>query len=176
MNFLDIILICIITLFVLRGFFRGLIQEVISLIAVVLAVVLASRYNTLIAPHLELYIDSTVTVSALSYSLIFFGTLITFWLLTKFIRSILDFSLLGWMDRTAGGVFGLAEGVLICLIGLMFLQTFAPKADILTESFMAPHAQHLIDALNKYIDVPSAMEALDSAKDALGIAKEQTAQ
>jgi len=172
MNFLDIILICIIALFVLRGFVRGLIQEVLSLIAIVLALFLASHFDHLIAPHLELYIESSITVSALSYALIFIGTLIVFWLITKLIRSVLELSLLGWIDRTAGGVFGLIEGVLICLVGLMFLQTFAPDADILTESYLAPHAQHLIDALSEHIDMPSPQEALNNAKNALGIANE----
>ncbi|WP_319583998.1 CvpA family protein [uncultured Pseudodesulfovibrio sp.] len=166
MNFLDIALICIVALFILRGFFRGLVQEVLSLISVVLAIFLASRFDDALAPHLKMYISSDITVSALSYSLIFFGTLIAVWLLTKLIRSVLEISLLGWIDRTLGGVFGLCEGVLICLVGLMFLQTFAPKSDILTESYIAPKAQHLVDKLDDYVDLP---EALDSAKSALGI-------
>ena len=166
MNFLDIILICIVALFVLRGFFRGLVQEVLSLIAVVLAIFLASHFDDVLAPHLKMYIESDITVSALSYSLIFLGTLIVFWLLTKLIRSVLEISLLGWIDRTAGGVFGLLEGVLICLVGLMFLQTFAPRSDILTESYIAPKAQHMVDKVAEYVDLP---EALDSARHALGI-------
>ncbi|NDV18709.1 CvpA family protein [Pseudodesulfovibrio sp. JC047] len=172
MNFLDIILICIIALFVVRGFFRGLIQEVLSLVAIILALFLASHFDHLVAPHLELYIENGITVSALSYSLIFFGTLIVFWLLTKLIRSMLELSLLGWLDRTAGGIFGLIEGVLIGLVGLLFLHTFAPNADVLTKSFLAPHAQHLMDSLNNHIDIPSPQDALDNAKNALGIVNE----
>ncbi|BCS86869.1 CvpA family protein [Pseudodesulfovibrio sediminis] len=174
MNFLDIILICIVTLFLVRGFFRGLVQEVLSLIAIVLATFLAANFDDLVAPHLQLYIDNMTTVSVLSYSLIFFGTLIIFWILAKVIRSMLEISLLGWVDRTAGGFFGLAEGVLICLMVLMFLQTFAPKAEILKESFLAPQAQHLVDALDEYIDLPSATDAFKTAKDALGIKNDTT--
>lgn len=169
MNFLDIIIICIIVLFLLRGFFRGLVQEILSLIAVVLAIFLASSFNHLLVPHLKLYIESDITVSALSYSIIFFGTLILVWLLTKLLKSVLEISLLGWLDRTAGGVFGLIEGILICLVGLMFLQTFAPESDILNESSIAPQAQHMVDKLGEYIDIPSPKEALDSAKSVLGI-------
>lgn len=173
MNFLDIILICVTALFLLRGFFRGLVQEVLSLIAVILAIFLASRFDDVLAPHLKLYIASDITVSALSYSLIFLGTLVVVWLLTKLIRSVLDISLLGWIDRTLGGVFGLLEGVLICLVGLMFLQTFAPRADILTESYIAPKARHMVDTLGEYVDLP---EALDSARDALGIHEREEAE
>jgi membrane protein required for colicin V production len=173
MNFLDIILICIVALFVLRGFFRGLVQEVLSLIAVVLAIYLASRFDDALAPHIKMYISSDITVSALSYSLIFIGTLVVVWLVTKLIRSVLEISLLGWIDRTLGGVFGLLEGVLICLVGLMFLQTFAPKSDILAESYIAPKAQHMVDKMGEYVDLP---EALDSAKSALGIPAKDSAE
>lgn len=173
MNFLDIILICIIALFILRGFFRGLVQEVLSLIAVVLAIYLASRFDDVLSPHLKLYIESDITVSALSYFLIFIGTLVVVWLLTKLIRSVLEISLLGWIDRTLGGVFGLLEGALICLVGLMFLQTFAPGSDILNESSIAPRAQHLVSKMSEYVDLP---QALDSAKTALGISDGDAAE
>jgi len=169
MNFLDIVLICITVLFLARGFFRGLVQEVMSLIAIVLATFLAANFDNLLAPHLGMYIDNMTTVSVLSYSIIFFGTLILFWILAKVIRSMLEISLLGWLDRTAGGVLGLAEGVLIGLVILMFLQTFAPKSDILTESYIAPHAQHLVDDMEERLDMPSPNDALKTAKDALGI-------
>ena len=109
MNFLDIILICIVALFLLRGFFRGLVQEILSLIAVVLAVVMASNFDHLLQPHLELYIDSEMTVGVLSYTLIFVGTLVLVWILARLIRTMLEITLLGWVDRTAGGVFGLLE-------------------------------------------------------------------
>ena len=169
MNFLDIILICIAVLFLLRGLFRGLVQEVLSLIAVVLAVVLASNFSHLLQPHLELYIDSEMTVGVLSYTLIFVGTLVFVWAIAKLIRTVLEISLLGWVDRTAGALFGLLEGVLIALVGLMFLHTFAPNADILTQSAIAPRAQYVVDKLGEYIEIPSPQEALDTAKGALGI-------
>lgn len=169
MNFLDIILICIVALFLLRGFFRGLVQEVLSLIAVILAVVLASNFDHLLHPHLALYIDSEMTVGVLSYTLIFVGTLIAVWAVAKLIRTMLEITLLGWVDRTAGAVFGLLEGVLIGLVGLMFLQTFAPNSDILTQSAIAPRARHAVDKLGEYIDIPNPQDALDSARGVLGI-------
>lgn len=172
MNFLDIILICIVALFMLRGFFRGLVQEVLSLIAVVLAIFLASNFNHLLQPHLELYIESEMTVGALSYGILFIGTIFVVWLIAKFVKSMLEVTLLGWVDRTTGGVFGLFEGILISLIVLMFLQTFAPDSALLTESTLAPYAQHLVDRLDDYIDIPSPQEALESAKDALGMQKD----
>jgi len=186
MNFLDIILICIVGIFLIRGFFRGLVQEILSLTAIVLAIFLASNYQHLIVPHLELYIKSEITVSALAYVLIFFGTLVVFWLIAKAIRTMLDISLLGWIDRAAGGIFGLLEGVLIGLIILMFLHAFAPKSEWLSESYIAPRSQHMLQLVgdlapnsvrnaleSRGFSFPSAQEAIDSAKEVIGLDDEQ---
>lgn len=182
MNFLDIILICIVAIFLIRGFFRGLVQEIISLCAVILAIYLAANFQHLLAPHLELYIESTITVSALAYIILFFGTLIVSWLVAKAVRSMLEIALLGWVDRLTGALFGAIEGVLIGLIILMFLQSFAPESTWLTESRIAPRSQHLLEFVgdltpdsmrdvlrSKGINIPTAQEALDSAKEAVGL-------
>jgi membrane protein required for colicin V production len=186
MNFLDIILIGIVAIFLIRGFFRGLVQEVLSLVAVILGVFLASRYQDLLVPHLEMYIKSEMTVDALAYVIIFLGTLILFWLLAKFVRTALDIALLGWVDRTAGAIFGLIEGMLIGLLLLTFIQAFAPESLWLKESYIAPRSQHMIrfvvelapdsmrDTLkSKGFELPSAQEALDSAKEAVGIGEDE---
>lgn len=182
MNFLDIILICIVAIFAIRGIYRGLIQEVMSLIAIVFAIFLASEYQHLLTPHLEIYFENSVTINALAYVIIFFGTLIVFWLLAKLIKTFLDIALLGWMDRVAGCLFGAAEGVLVGLILIIFMQSFAADSAWLTESKIAPRAQHLVELLANYapesmkntlesrgFHFPSAEEAFDSAKDAMGL-------
>lgn len=182
MNFLDIILICIVAIFAIRGVYRGLIQEVMSLIAIVLAIFLASEYQHLLTPHLEIYFESSVTINALAYVIIFFGVLIVFWLLARLIRTFLDIVLLGWMDRIAGCLFGIAEGVLVGLILIIFMQSFASESTWLKESTIVPRAQHMVELLANYapesmkntlesrgFQFPTAEEAFDSAKDAIGL-------
>ncbi|WP_419787638.1 CvpA family protein [Pseudodesulfovibrio sp.] len=176
MNTLDIIILCILVIFLIRGLFRGLIQEVLSLAAVVLAVYLASGYQHLLVPYIEPYITTEMIVNGLAYAVIFIGTLIIFWLLTKLIRSMLEISMLGWIDRTAGGIFGLLEGALIGLILLMFIQSFAPDSNWLKGSYIAPRAGHLVElvgdlapeSVRKRLNLPSTKNGVDQARDALG--------
>lgn len=182
MNILDIVLISIAAIFLIRGLFRGLVQEVLSLFAILVAVYLAANFRYIIAPHLEMYISSELAVSTLTYIIIFISTLLAFWLIAKLIRTVLDISLLGWVDRGAGGLFGLLEGALIGLIGLMFLQSFAPNSEWLQGSYIAPRSQHIIkfmgdltpDSMREAIEstglsLPSPSEAIDSAKEAIGL-------
>ncbi|MBU4192919.1 MAG: CvpA family protein, partial [Proteobacteria bacterium] len=181
----DILLIGIVAIFFIRGLFRGLVKEVLSLTAVILGVFLASRYQHLLVPHLEMYIKSEMTVDALAYVSVFLGTIIIFWLLARFVRAALDISLLGWVDRAAGGVFGLIEGILIGLILLTFVQAFAPESRWFKESYIAPRSQHMVgivveltpesmrEALqSKGFELPSPQEALDSAREAVDIEDE----
>jgi len=175
MNYLDIILLCIIGVFALRGFFRGLVQEVISLTSILLAIYLSTSFHYLLAPHLELYIENPVTVSALSYAVIFFGTLIVFWLIAKAVRTMLKITLLGWIDRVTGAVFGITEGVLIGLIVLMAFQTFAPESTWYADSKIAPRVQHLVklvgdlapDDMRKMFKLPSGESMMKSTKGAV---------
>lgn len=175
MNYLDIILICIIGVFALRGFFRGLVQEVISLTSILLAIYLSASFHHLLTPHLSLYIENEITVSALAYAVIFFGTLIVCWLIAKGVRTMLKITLLGWIDRVAGAVFGIAEGVLIGLIVLMAFQTFAPESEWYADSKIAPRVQHLVklvgdlapDSMRDFLKLPSGESLMRSTQGTL---------
>ncbi len=147
MNFLDITLIIITGIFLARGFFRGLVKEIISLVSIGLAYFMASRYHDLLSPHLKVYLSNESTIRALSYVLIFFGILIICWLLAKIIRQFLELALLGWLDRSAGAVFGAVEGGLLCLLLLLLLQSFLPNAQFIKESKIVPYAQPAVDKL-----------------------------
>ncbi|WP_285907023.1 CvpA family protein [Pseudodesulfovibrio pelocollis] len=185
MNFLDFLLIGIAAIFLIRGLVRGLVREVLSLSAIILGVFLASRYQHLLVPHLEMYIKNEMTVDGLAYVCVFLGTVTVFWALAKLLRSALDISLLGWVDRTTGGVFGLIEGVLVGLIFLTFIQAFAPESAWLRESTIAPRSQHMVGLMvdlvpesmrdtlkGKGFELPTAQDTLDAAREALGLPDE----
>ncbi|MFH1914667.1 MAG: CvpA family protein [Pseudomonadota bacterium] len=189
MNFLDFLLIGIAAIFLVRGLVRGLVREVLSLSAIILGVFLASRYQHLLVPHLELYIENEMTVDGLAYVCVFLGTVIVFWALAKLLRSVLDISLLGWVDRAAGGVFGLIEGVLVGLIFLIFIQAFAPEWSGLRESTIAPRSQHMVGLMvdlvpesmrdtfqGKGFELPPARDAIDAAREAMGLTDEDEPQ
>jgi len=185
MNFLDFLLIGTAAIFLIRGLLRGLVREVLSLSAIILGVFLASRYQHLLVPHLQMYINNEMTVDGLAYVCVFLGTVIVFWALAKLLRTALDISLLGWVDRTAGGVFGLIEGILVGLIILIFIQAFAPEWSGLRESTIAPRSQHMVSLVadmvpesmretlkGKGFELPSARETLDAAREALSLPDE----
>ncbi|KAB1440283.1 CvpA family protein [Pseudodesulfovibrio senegalensis] len=185
MNFLDITLIIITVIFLARGFFRGLVKEIISLVSIGLAYFMASRYHEVLSPHLKVYLSSETTIRALSYVLIFFGVLLICWVLAKIIRQFLELALLGWLDRSAGAVFGAAEGALLCLLLLLLLQSFMPDAQFLRDSQIVPHVQPAVDKLadftpsdvrstlrGKGINLPTPESIREKADAAVGVIEE----
>lgn len=178
MNWLDTTLLIVLFLFFIRGMFRGLVREILSLLALMIGAFLASEYHGLLTPFLSNYFSGEPVIRAVSYILIFFGTIITFWIIAKIIHSLVDLSLLGWLDRALGAVFGLAEGVLIGLVALLMLQSFMPDAEFLKNSMLAHRAQPLVELLADFtpqtfrdqlkstgIDIPSTKDV----KDAVGL-------
>lgn len=150
MNFLDILFIIIIGIFTTRGFFRGIVREAISLVAIVLAFTLASRYHGVLAPHLGVYISNEATIRGISYVLVFLGVLIVCWLIAKLLRQMLEIALLGWADRLAGLAFGLLEGTIVVLMTLLVLGSFFKNADFMKESIIAPKARPMLGYALKY--------------------------
>ena len=134
MNFLDIILITVFAAFAIRGFFRGLVTEVLSLVSVILGFVGASTIGPHLEPHLAIYISNPGAVTVASYIAVFFAVVIGVRIIGKIIKTMLDMALLGWVDHGAGVVFGAVEGAVMCLLVLFCLTAMKGDARFLKES------------------------------------------
>ena len=150
MNTLDIVLIAILALVALRGLSRGLIQEMLSLIALIAALFVASNYNQRLEPFLRNYLSGETTIHVASYIILFVGTMLVIRIVARLLSGALDVSLLGWLNHGAGGVFGLAEGALVGLIILWGMATFLPNSALLQESKIAAKAKPVIALTARY--------------------------
>ena len=87
-------------------------------------------------------------MSVLWFSLIphMFGTFVNF-LMSKF----LVFTGLKFADRLLGGLFGIARGVLIVVIGLFFSSFFLSQAEYWQKSKLIPYGQTMIEMSRSFI-------------------------
>jgi membrane protein required for colicin V production len=122
MNTIDIIICSILAFFLIKGLFRGLIIEVFTLAGLLVGHVVALKgFSTVTA-----WIDSAVKLPALlvtsiSFLIIFLGILVLFRVTAGFVRKFAKWTLLSWVDRLCGGVFGIVKGSLIAsLLALLF--------------------------------------------------------
>ncbi len=140
MNLLDLGIIIILGLVVMRGYFRGLFQEVSVIVGVVAGIVVAAHYYLQLASLLGRWLTTPLYGRLTAFIIIMIGV---YWLtrLAGFLLGrLLKLIYLGPLDRLLGGIFALAKGALV----LGFLITVSPlvvpkDSKLLHESQIAPY-------------------------------------
>ncbi|MBK9058425.1 MAG: CvpA family protein [Flavobacteriales bacterium] len=94
MNWLDWTLLALLAAAAIRGFFRGFIVEIASLVAVVLGIWVASRYNA----HVASWVGMDAQHEVISFIVTFIGVLILVHLLAKVLTKAMDLAC--WACRT----------------------------------------------------------------------------
>ncbi len=140
MNTLDILILLILGFAVVRGLFRGFVGEISSIVGLVIGFILANRYHDQLLPLVGSILPDPAIANLLTYALIFITGLVLVLMLAAVLRHLLKITLLGWLDRLAGGAMGLIKGSLLSVLIVLLLTTFlSPQADILRTSSFAPY-------------------------------------
>lgn len=120
MNWLDGIILGILVLSVLIGLMRGLVAEVLSLVAWIAAFWVAAVFGPDVAGLFENSISLPMARIALGYAICFFGVLLLGMLVRFAARRLIWSTGLSGIDRLLGVLFGFVRGVLVVTI-LVFL-------------------------------------------------------
>ena len=140
MTIFDYAVLAGVALSVLFGFWRGVVSELLALVAWVLAIVLGKLF----APHLAPELARWISDSALQYVAAFVAIAIAVLFLAAVIRLLARGLLraigLGLIDRLLGAMFGLVRGVLVvlALVAAGGLTTFPKQAWWHDAVFAAP--------------------------------------
>jgi membrane protein required for colicin V production len=158
MNYLDIIIAIILLLFGFKGFRKGLIIEVVTLVAFVVGIWGAMHFSDFTADHLKdvMEIDPkflNTVAFVLTFVLLVILVNIIGWLLTKAVKAMN----LGFWNKLGGVVFGLAKGLLLCstfVLVINNLQWFGfIKEEVRKESLMYPYVEKTVPYLYKGFDL-----------------------
>ncbi len=148
MNTLDILILAILALTLVRGLFRGFVREISSIVGLIVGFILANRYHDQLLPLVSNILPDPVLANLISYTLIFLTGLVLILIIAAVLRYLLKITLLGWLDRLAGGTMGLIKGALLSILIVLLLTTFlAPQADILRTSRFAPDVNQISSLL-----------------------------
>ena len=137
MNWLDIILLVILILTAIIGIFKGLVKEVIVLVAVIAGLVLASLYYEGTAGVFDTFVKNKLLSNFLGFLLIFVAVLVVGGILGHLITKAMK-GPLALVNRLFGAIFGAVKGVLICGILVFALFTFRVAKPALETSVLAP--------------------------------------
>lgn len=163
MNYLDIIIVVILSYCVIRGVFRGLIKELSSIIGVFGGFYAAYTYYMVVAELLSRWISNPEYLNILSFMLIFCSVFLVISILGVIINYLLKLAFLGWFDRFCGAVFGAMKGMLIVSVILISLTTFLPKGTpVIKDSLLSPHVTLISEKMIKV--VPKDMKDVFTTK------------
>lgn len=135
MTWLDIAIVGVLAVSVVWGIWRGFIREVISLAGWVLAFLAANAVAGPLGDALPTSISSPEVRVLMAFLVVFIFTLSLATLAGLLLSRLLKAAGLGSLDRTLGGLFGLARGVVILLaLTIAAGLTAAPRHPLWKES------------------------------------------
>jgi membrane protein required for colicin V production len=139
MNLLDLGIIILLGLIALRGYYRGLFQELAVLVGVVGGVVVAAYAYLRLAGLFKPWITEPLYARWIAFAVLFVAVYWLTRLVAHFLQSLLYHLYLDFFDRLLGGVFALAKGALLVGFGLMFLGQVLPRdSQLMKGSVVAP--------------------------------------
>lgn len=152
-NFLDILFLLIICLFMLRGLWHGLIKEVGTIAALVVGLLCAYLF---FQPVAALFIGWGLKVAApvLAFAAVFAVTYLVISLIAHFLQDVIERIQLGSLNRIFGMFLGFLEGFIIVyiLLTLITLQPLQLPKDLLNASLSKNIIDNNLYSLTAYLD------------------------
>jgi membrane protein required for colicin V production len=139
MNLLDLGILVLLGLVTVRGYFRGLFQELAVLVGVVGGVVAASHTYLDLAGHLSRWVTDPQWARVIAFAVVLVAVYWLTRLLAHYLQRLLYHLYLDFFERLLGAGFALVKGALLIGFSLMFLGLVLPKdSRLLRESRTAP--------------------------------------
>ena len=130
----DYLVIGIIALSGLIAFFRGFVQETLSLLLWVIAFAAAMFFYVYLDPYLIDYIDNAEIRRILTIISVFVGIIFLGGLLIKLLRGLVHWSGMGGVDRLLGVLFGFFRGMLLVVVIYLVLPAEFKQSKFISES------------------------------------------
>jgi membrane protein required for colicin V production len=138
-TFLDYVFAGIVLVSIGFALTKGLVREIISLVALICGFTLAVFYYPVVGGKLAEFTRTDSLANFLGFLIIFsvcilIGVIAAF-LVNRFVKT----ASLKWVDRLLGGVFGLLRGWIIASILVVALIAFPVREDMIARSVLAPY-------------------------------------
>lgn len=151
-NWIDIVISVVVLLSFLFGLWRGLVKEVLSLVTWVAALIVARVYSDDFAPSLASTFEGETTRLVAAFAILFLATLVTGALVNHLMAKLISFAGLALTDRLLGGLFGLARGGLIAMLGIFVAGNFFSESLAWQESRLIPIGRDAIEWSRMFVD------------------------
>lgn len=156
---IDVTFAIIMVLAIIKGFSKGLIVGIFSLLAFIIGLAAALKLSALVAQYLENSTGATAMwLPVLSFALVFILVALLVRLGAALIRKTISLAMLGWADRIGGIIFFMIIYTIIFSIFLFFADktSLIKPETILTSrvyNYVSPWGPSVINNLGKIVPV-----------------------
>lgn len=131
-NYIDIILLLPLLYGAYRGFSKGFIVELATLVGLALGVFVAVRYSYLVEGFLKDFLDVSATyISYIALSATFLIVVVLIYLLGKLITKIAEAIALGMVNKILGTVMGIMKYFIAVCVILLVVHALDDKFDFI---------------------------------------------
>ncbi|MGI9101337.1 MAG: CvpA family protein [Terriglobales bacterium] len=135
----DWLIVAVVLLSVVLAALQGFFYEVFSLAGVVVGYLVAAWGYTAVAAWYAPYVSAPWVAAMAGFLTIFVAIVIVAGICGRVARSLVKEVGLRWFDRILGAMFGLVRGVLLVMVFVLAVASFAPNSGLLARSSMAPY-------------------------------------
>lgn len=138
-TFVDFVFTGIVLVSIIFALMKGLVREIISLVALTGGFILAVLYYRIPAGWLAEFCSTEAVANFTGFLILFSGCIligiIAAFLVNRFVKA----ASLKWIDRLLGAVFGLLRGWAIASILVLGLIAFPVRENLMARSVLAPY-------------------------------------
>ncbi|OYT17323.1 MAG: colicin V production protein [Bacteroidetes bacterium 4572_77] len=155
MGILDIIFIIPVVWLAYNGFKKGIIIEISTFVALLLGIYVSLYFSDITAEFLKEVLElKTKYLSIISFVVTFVLVIIAVNLLGKALSKLIDMAALGFINKSAGGVFGVLKAVIFLSFLILIIEKVDKKQVLMTQElkteslfypFIEPFAPELIE-------------------------------
>ena len=158
MNYLDIIIAIVLLLFGIKGLRKGLIIEVVTLLAFGIGIYGAMHFSDFTAERLQDFMEiKPQYLNTIAFVLTFIILVVLVNLIGRLISKAIKSLNLGFFDKLGGFLFGVLKGVLLCSTFVLVLNnlqwTGIVKEEVRQKSFLYPYVEKTVPYLYKGFDL-----------------------
>ncbi len=158
MNYLDIIIAIILLVFGFKGLRKGLIIEVVTLLAFGVGIYGAMHFSDFTAGHLQDFMEiNPKYLNTIAFVLTFIILVVLVNLVGRLVSRAIKSLNLGFFDKLGGFLFGVLKGVLLCSTFVLVLNnlqwTGLVKEEVRQKSFLYPYVEKAVPYLYKGFDL-----------------------
>lgn len=164
----DFVIIGLLLLFTLRGFWVGFLRQIAVLAALLIGYVIAGQYHDKLFPFLRGITDNPQAVFWTSYAILFAVTYVLTMLLGKGLAKVVELTVAGWFDKLLGGVLGFAKGgVLVVLLYMVMTGILAPENSMIRHCQLCPYVKQATEVFRGLIKDEKIREAFSQKEPAI---------